>query len=173
MRRYYLTLLIFLSLTLQILAQFSKDNNYSEILGLPSETSLNLNNISTVFLNNGLSDISIKQDGTSGLKFPKGSGRIAMYASGLVWGTNINDPTELDPHAGGSMYRTGLQPGKILSPGVAEDPEAEHVRIYRVRPDVYPGGPLVDLSVESMDEGKSQEQIRLQYEKDWTEYPLT
>ena len=60
----------------------------------------------------------------------------------------------LDPHVGGSAYRSGLQGGKIISPGIAEDPNDPHVRIYRVRPDVYPGGPWVDLSVEAIDEGK-------------------
>ena len=88
----------------------------------------------------------------------------------MLWGTIINDPGQQDPHVGGSVYRSGLQGGKILSPWVAEDPNLPHVRIYRVRPDVYPGGPPVDLSVEAIDEGKTQAEIRYQYELDWVEW---
>jgi len=137
--------------------------------GDPIRAYLNLNNISTIFKNTGISDINISEN-ASGLVFPKGSGKTAVYISGLLWGTVINDPLEEDPHVGGSAYRSGLQGGKILSPGVAEDPNLPHVRIYRVRPDVYPGGPPVDLSVEAIDEGKSEAEIRAQYVLDWYEW---
>jgi hypothetical protein len=39
-----------------------------------------------------------------------------------------------------------------------------------VRPDVYPGGPPVDLSWEAQDEGKTEQQVRAQYELDWNEW---
>ena len=42
---------------------------------------------------------------------------------------------------------------------VAEDPELPKNRIYRVRPDIYPGGPIVDLSGEAIDEGYLQMQL--------------
>ncbi|RKZ00069.1 MAG: hypothetical protein DRQ13_01155 [Ignavibacteriae bacterium] len=146
----------------------SGNNSYS-----PTSTSswshLNLNNISSVFRNNGISDINISQD-AAGFKFPKETGKTTVYQSGLLWGALLNRPSEMDPHVGGSVYRSGLQPGKILSPGVAEDPEAEHVRIYRVRPDVFPGGPSVDISWEAFDEGKTETKVRAQYETDWVEW---
>ena len=135
--------------------------------GEPSRAYLNLNKISTIFKNNGISDIDINEAG-SGFVFPKGSGKTAVYISGFLWGAYAgNDP---EVRVGGSTYWSGLQGGKILSPGVAEDPDAGHVRIYRVRPDVYPGGPAVDLSVEAIDEGKSEAEIRAQYELDWVEW---
>ena len=135
----------------------------------PPYAYLNLNNISTVFRNNGISDIDVNQQ-NSGFVFPKGSGKTAVFMSGLLWGATLNRPNEDDPHVGGSVYDSGLQGGKIISPGVPEDPALPHIRIYRVRPDVYPGGPYVDLSVEALDEGKTEMEIRTQYELDWTEW---
>jgi hypothetical protein len=138
-------------------------------LGDPISAYLNLNNISTKFKNTGISDFNISGNG-SGFVFPKGTGKTAIYESGLIWGAILNNPNEQDPHVGGSTYREGLQGGKIISPGIAEDPNLPHVRIYRVRPDVYPGGPWVDLSVEAIDEGKTEVEIRTQYEQDWFEW---
>ena len=144
-------------------------NSPSSPDGSPIRAYLNLNNISTIFKNDGISDINIGQS-ASGFVFPKGSGKTAVYQSGLLWGAILNRPNEQDPHIGGSVYRTGLQGGKIISLGISEDPFAPHVRIYRVRPDVYPGGPWVDLTVEAWDEGKTEQEIRDQYELDWTEW---
>jgi hypothetical protein len=144
----------------------NKNNSMTE-LGDPIRAYLNLNNISTVFKNDGISDINAGQD-ASGFVYPFGTGKTAVYESGLVWGVKISGDPQV--RVGGSAYRSGLQGGKIISPGVAEDPNSPHVRIYRVRPDVYPGGPPVDLSVEANDEGKTEQQIRDQYELDWTEW---
>ena len=47
-------------------------------------TSLNINNISSYFFNNGISDISAL--GNSGLVYPKGSGKTAAFTSGLTLG---------------------------------------------------------------------------------------
>ncbi len=133
-------------------------------------TSLNINNISSYFFNNGISDISAA--GNSGLVYPKGSGKTAAFTSGLLWGARVaGDP---DPRVGGTAYRTGLQPGKVLADGTADDPTLSVYRIYRVRRDVFPGAdPNIDLSTEAGLDGLSQSEIRTQYELDWTEWPAT
>ena len=60
--------------------------------GEPSRAYLNLNNISTIFKNNGISDIDINEAG-SGFVFPKGSGKTAVFISGFLWGAYAgNDP---------------------------------------------------------------------------------
>jgi hypothetical protein len=159
------TVILTLLVCNSLLAQKSDNSK----LGDPIRSYLNLNNISTVFMNNGISDVNTEQN-TPRFVFPKGTGKSAVYQSGLLWGAVLNRPTEQDPHVGGSVYRSGLQGGKIISQGVAEDPNLPHVRIYRVRPDLYPGGPPVDLSVEANDEGKTELEIRTQYELDWTEW---
>ncbi len=110
-------ILLFVGLFLinsEFFPQKPSGNNSYNPTGEPSYSFLNLNNISSVFRNNGISDIDISQS-ASGFKFPKRSGKTAVYTSGLLWGAIINDPTELDPHVGGSVYRSGLQGGKILN----------------------------------------------------------
>lgn len=131
-------------------------------------TSLNINNISSYFFNNGISDINAS--GNSGLFYPKGSGKTAAFTSGLLWGATVaGDP---DPRVGGTAYRTGLQPGKVLADGTADDPTLSVYRIYRVRRDVFPGAdPNIDLSTEAGLDGLSESQVRTQYELDWNEWP--
>ncbi len=155
-----------LFITSEMLPQKPVDNNTYYQTGTPSHTYLNLNNISSIFQNNGISDYDLT-NGVAGFKFPKETGRTA-FSSGLLWGTLI--PGDPIPRVGGTVHRTGLQGGKIISPGIAEDSEAPHVRIYRVRPDVYPGGPIADLFWEAFDEGKTEAEIRAQYETDWLDW---
>ena len=166
---------LFLFLISISLLGYAEEGNKKDSKGLnktqgnPVRTFLNINNISTQIYNDGNSDIT--PDGNSGVVFPKGSGKTAVFESGLLWGVQI--PGDPQVRVGGSAYRQGLQSGKILSPGVAEDPALPKNRIYRVRPDIYPGGPAVDLSGAATDEGISESAIRAQYEKDWNEWPAT
>ncbi len=142
-------------------------NVFQKPLDQVAHTYLNINNLSTQFYNNGISDID--QSGNSGLFFPKGSGKTAVFTSGLLWGGLVQgDP---QPRVGGTAYRTGLQPGVILPNGEADDPGLDKYRVYRVRSDVFPGGPASDFSSEVGDEGTSESAIRAQYELDWTEWP--
>ncbi len=63
--------------------------------GEPVLAYLNLNNISTIFLNNGRSDVdpSIIPWGGPGFKYPKETGKTAVFSSGLLWGVKIaGDP---------------------------------------------------------------------------------
>ncbi len=132
-----------------------------------TRTFLDINSISTQFYNNGISDID--PTGNSGFVFPQGSGKTAVFTSGLLWGGLVQgDP---QPRVGGTAYRTGLQPGVILSNGQADDPDLDIYRIYRVRPDVFPGGPSVDLSGDAANELISETEILAMYLLDWTEWP--
>lgn len=147
-----------------------KSNTLNKPLGSPIRAYMNINNISTVIKNTGISDID-EFETNSGLVFPKGSGKTAVFQSGLIWGAYLGIAGEFDPHVGGATYREGLQGGWITSSGTVVPPTDPRARIYKVRPDVYPGGPSVDLSSEATDEGKSEADIRAQYETDWTEWP--
>jgi hypothetical protein len=167
MKNLILSFLFIFSITSFSIAQKNYQDNYKSVSGNPVHTNLNLNNISTFFNNTGNSDFdAVGQN--SGFKYPKETGKTAVFMSGLIWGVKIQNDPQI--RVGGSTYREGLQGGKILNPGTAEDPNGSHVRIYRVRPDVYPGGPVVDLSGEASDEGKTEQQIRAQYELDWNEW---
>jgi hypothetical protein len=136
----------------------------SSPLGTPIKTYFNINNISTVFWNQGFSDIDIN-DNNSGFVFPKGSRKTAVFKSGFIWGGKVGGEVRV----GGSTYRTGLQAGRILANGTASDPDAPGNRIYRVRPDYRSG----DLSSEIGDGEGSATQIRAQYELDWNQWPAT
>jgi hypothetical protein len=160
--------LFFISISVLLFAEDGnkKDSkSLNKTQGTPVRTFLNINGLSTQIYNDGNSDIT--PDGNSGVIFPKGSGKTAVFESGLLWGAQVAGDPQV--RVGGSAYRQGLQAGKILSPGVAEDPALAKNRIYRVRPDIYPGGPPVDLS--GADEGISESAIRAQYELDWNQWP--
>jgi hypothetical protein len=147
-----------------------KGKTLNKPMGDPVRAYMNINLISTVIKNTGISDIDAGE-ANSGLVYPKGSGKTAVFQSGFLWGANIYDINEEDPHVGGSTYREGLQGGWITSTGQVTDPNDPRARIFRVRPTVFPGGPVVDVSAEADDEGLSEADIRAQYETDWTEWP--
>jgi hypothetical protein len=154
----------------------NKNNTLNKTLGSPVRAYYNINDISTVFKNTGISDIDV-DEANSGLVYPKGSGKTAVFQSGFLWGGYRADDPNRTPQVGGTAYREGLQGGKITNSGLpwpqltAELETADNVRMYRVRRDVYPGGPFVDLSQDATIEANSAEAIRAQYELDWTNWP--
>src|ERR1017187_10109229 len=167
--------LLFLTLSIILLQQnisFAKNgvknkNNYvNKNLDQVATTLLDINLISTTFYNNGIGDISPL--GTAGLFYPQGSGKTACFTSGLLWGGQIAG--DQYPRVGGTAYRTGLQPGAILSNGTADDPTLAKYRIYRVRPDVNPKS-VADLTAEAKNENTSVAALTAQYLLDWNEWP--
>jgi len=121
----------------------------------------NINNISTFIYNNGEADLELSND--SGFEFPKGSRKKVVFQSGFIFGGKINEEIRV----GGSNYNSGLTPGKILPSRNAEDPLEQNVRVFRVRQDYL----TADFSLEVERTGKTEEEIRLQYQLDWFEWP--
>ncbi len=139
-----------------------KKNTLNKTLGEPVYTKFNINNISTWIKNDGQTDIN--QNGNSGLVFPKGSNKTAVFQSGFLWGGKVDGQIRV----GGSVYRQGTVPGYIKPDFTAASPNDPDVRIYRVRRDYKTG----DLSSELADgDGPSIDAIRAQYAKDWNEWP--
>jgi hypothetical protein len=130
-------------------------------------TRMDINNLNALQANNGYSDYNLNSN-LEGTEYPKGSGKTAVFEAGFLWGGFV--PGDAQVRVGGSAYRTGLQPGPIIN-GVAADPGDPKYSIYRVRPDVYPGGPKVDLSSDAALEGVTEASLRAQYESDWTNWP--
>jgi hypothetical protein len=168
----YLLVLALSIILLQQNISFAKDgvknkNNYvNKNLDQIATSLLDINLISTLFYNNGISDISAL--GTAGLFYPQGSGKTAVFTSGLLWGGQIAG--DQYPRVGGTAYRTGLQPGAILANGTADDPKLDKYRIYRVRPDVNPKS-VADLTSEAKNENTSVDALKAQYLLDWNEWP--
>ncbi len=139
-----------------------KSTRLNKGLGVPVYTKININNISTWIKNDGETDIN--QNGNSGFVFPKGSNKTAVFQSGFLWGGKVDGQWRV----GGSTYRQGTVPGRILPNGQPANPDDPDVRIYRVRRDYKEG----NLDAELADgDGPSIEAIREQYEKDWNEWP--
>jgi hypothetical protein len=125
----------------------------------------NINKISTFIFNNGEADNNI--NGNSGFEYPRNladrpGSLTAIFQSGFLWGAKVNGQIR----TGGSAFRSGLSPGKILLNGKAEDPNSNNVRVFRVRRDYK----TADLSSEAKDENKTVQQVYSQYEKDWNEW---
>ncbi|MDR3625234.1 MAG: hypothetical protein P4L45_00290, partial [Ignavibacteriaceae bacterium] len=161
------TILLFCITVLLCVNIYSKDNTVKnkqklqKILSNDAVTYLDINNIFTPVYNNGKSSAS--------LEYPKGSGNTAVYTEGILWGAFVaNDP---QVRVGGAEYSSGLQAGIIKPDGTADDPALAKYHAFRVRPDVYPGGPDVDLTQDAAYEHSDAATLRTQYEKDWNEWP--
>ncbi len=162
-------LLLFVTASLYPKGDKNKKKQNAKVTAQRAGSVLDINNIYTSFYNDGDSDFD-KGTQNAGFVYPKGSGKTAVFEAGLLWGAKV--PGDSIPRVGGSSYNHGLQPGPIMADGQpASDPTADQYRVYRVRPDVYPGGPDVDLNQEATLEGKSAAQLRTEYEEDWTQWP--
>jgi len=147
--RFLIYVLMFLSIVLCCFLypqNIEHKNSPTSTLGTPVRAYLNHNEITTIFKFDGISDINVGQD-ASGFIYPYNSGKTAVYISGLIWGAKIAGDPQV--RVGGSAYRTGLQGGWINDFGQVIPEDDPAVRIWRVRPDVFPGGPTVDLSREA------------------------
>lgn len=115
---------------------------------------ISINNILLWISNNGDTAHNPLTSG-SGLEWPAGSAKYAIYEDGLVWGGKVQGEIRI----GGSTYRHGLQAGNIKGDGTAADPNDPKHRIYKVR--------LVDaLSYANMNPGE-----RTRLRKDFEEWP--
>jgi len=178
--RIYVTLFIILGFILSSSVMYAEKDKketkpLSKTTGTPIRSYLNINNVSTVLKNTGISDID-RDEQNSGFVFPKGSGKAAVFQSGFLWGARIAGDNQV--RVGGAAYREGLQGGRITNSNLpvaqltAEPETAPHVRIYRVRRDVYPGGPPPNLTSELRDNEGTEQQILEQYHTDWTNWPV-
>jgi len=142
----------------------------NKLSGSPSSARLNINNVSTWIYNNGNSDVT--PTGNCGFIYPKGSGKNVFFESGPIWGGSIDGYWAV----GGSTYRSGLRPGRIMPDGTPEDFNLPGVRIYRVRSDYknFTGseGKKNLFASEVNEEGKTVDEIYAQYELDWRQWPV-
>ena len=144
--------------------------------GTPVSTLININNVAGWIRNDGWS-ARIPSSGNSGVFFPRGSS-TSIFQDGIVWGGNVNDGGSQVLRVGGQTYSIGTAGGRIISAGVAADPNADNVRIYRIRRD-WATAELRQDAAEVNEKGQSSvtdadiAAVRAQYEKDWNEWPAT
>ncbi|MBU1099831.1 MAG: hypothetical protein KKA84_05435 [Bacteroidetes bacterium] len=151
---------IFLFILISCVSWTINAQRREEVFG-KTYTKINIGNISTFIYNDGRADPNARNPGYSGFEYPRGSNKYAVYESGFLWGGKFDGEVRL----GGATFPSGLNPGKIISPGVWQNPE--EARMYRVRRD-YRESSLIN---EQADEGRSYEEIFNEYEKDWNEWP--
>ena len=148
----------------------------AKTMGNPAFTLSNINQVAYWVWDDGISAHDPYTEG-NGAFYPRGTfGAGVIYTDGLVWGGFVNDGQQPALRVGGTTYNTGLQPGAILSPGVAENPDAPDVRIWRIRRD-WKTADLRQDAAEFFEKSLKDitdddiAKLRAQYEKDWNEWP--
>ncbi len=148
--------LIFLILLFTSLTGYSRESLQSDIIfstnisDTTKITRLNINNISTSFTNNGLSDQNLDQ--FYAFIFHKDLYLETFYWTGFLWGGKIDGEVRV----GGTTYRSGIKP-------------AGDGNIYRVRRDYING----DVSTEIRENEGTEEEIRAKYKHDWDNWPAS
>ena len=140
-----------------------------------------INNVFNYYSNNGDGSFNPYSSDNEGFEWPKGGGpgKTAAFEDGLVWACWQNGTLK----ANGSDYWHGLQAGKILSNGSADDPSLPKYRVYRVRPDIGPTttwGLAMKQKIQSQEgdlirryESVTDSAIYVQYIRDWNEWPAS
>jgi len=77
----------------------------------------------------------------------------AIFEDGLIWCGIVDG----DIRANGNTYRQGIQAGKILENGQADDPSLEKYRVYKIRKDW-----------QDLPDGEEKDR----YQKDYNEWPV-
>ncbi|MBL0173795.1 MAG: T9SS type A sorting domain-containing protein [Ignavibacteria bacterium] len=96
---------------------------------------IGINNILMWIGNNGSTAHNPSTD-ASGLEWPRGSAKYAIFTDGLIWGGTVQGEVRV----GGATYRYGLQAGPIKADGQAADAADPRYKIYKVRkasPETY------------------------------------
>ncbi len=160
----------------------------NRVAGSPASTLFNINNYTAWAQDDALfpPNVAGSWDG----EFPRGSGVGDIFQEGIVYGGFVNDGGTPVLRVGGVTYPSGMEAGKIIqnASGVTtgeEDPHAADVRIWRVRPDVYPGQPansVPDLTIDAATYNQiassavtaaQTESIKQQYYTDWQQWPAS
>ncbi len=146
----------------------------SSILGTPVATLSNVNNMSIWLRDDGWGARD-PDNGNAGFTFPRQT-TTAVYQHGILWGGNINDGRSPVLRVGGQTYSPGTVSGKIIAPGIPENPNDTTVRIYRVRPDFATADLLLDAAeINRVSPGGVTQLmialVRAQYSRDWNEWP--
>lgn len=150
-------LILFSFITILVNADDKINENKKQL----NKTNTNDNNqyiaINQIFMwvsNNGMGSHDPRTDG-SGFYWPGGENATisAIYEDGMIWGAKVGREIRVN----GSVYRHGLQAGKILPNGEADNPNDGKYRVYKIRKgwEGLPPGPRRDA-----------------YEKDYKEWPI-
>jgi hypothetical protein len=156
----WIYLLLFIALVSQTFVVSAKEKEGNKDKQLYKNTTNDYSNyitINQIFMwckNNGDGCHDPRTDG-QGFYWPGGDYATlgAVYEDGLIWAGKIGREVRMN----GNTHRQGLQAGKILDNGEADDPGLSKYRVYKIR-----------KTWESFPPGSTREQ----YEKDLEEWPV-
>lgn len=94
---------------------------------ITNDVVIDVNNISMFVTNQGSFAWDIGGGG-SGLEFPKGTGKTAVFASGLWIGGKVND----DLRVVVAEYSFEYKPGPILPDGTPANPDDDRYRVFKI-----------------------------------------
>jgi len=160
MKKTFITLII-ITATIVASFKFIEDKKLAKVNSNDDYDFISINNILMWVSNNGDGSHDPITHG-NGFFWPKdslseypGSHRIksAIYEDGLVWGGIVDG----DIRANGNTHRQGIQAGKILDNGRADDPSLEKYRVYKIRKDW-----------QSLPDGEEKDR----YQTDYNEWPV-
>ena len=103
---------------------------------LMNDVKIDVNNITMFVTNQGSFSYDIPNS-SSGLEFPKGTGKTAVYASGLWVAGKVND----DIRVAIAEYSHEFEPGPILPDGTPANPQDDRYRVYKINKGDGPGNP--------------------------------
>jgi len=161
MKKIFITLII-LTATLIASFKFIEDKKLAKVTTNDDYDYISINNILMWVSNNGDGSHDPVTDG-NGFYWPRDTSLLntwglpfftsAIWEDGLVWGGIVDG----DIRANGNTFRQGLQAGKILESGLADDPSLEKYRVYKIRKDW-----------QDLPDGEEKDQ----YQKDYDEWPV-
>lgn len=153
MRLKFLILFLLLSAILIVIFAQKRPNNY-QITTNDDYNYIAINECLMWVSNNGDGSHDPRTNG-GGFYWPGGitASTTVVWEDGLIWCGLADD----ELRANGNTHRQGLQAGKILESGVADDPSLDKYRVYKIRRDweLLPPGLERDA-----------------YEKDYHEWPI-
>ncbi len=143
MRKFTIRLTVLLMSSLVFFGMYrleepGKTKGLSKIASNELRDHIDINQIDMIFYNNGIGSYNNTGTGSSGLFWPKGSIKTAIFEDGLVFGGRVG-ATEI--RVGGSTYKSGLQAGMIKN-GVPDNSSLPEYRIYKIKRgwETFPAG---------------------------------
>lgn len=102
---------------------------------------IDINNISMVVKNTG-SFAYDTQAGASGLEFPKGTGKTAVFAAGLWLGARVSGGVRVSV----AEYSDDFEPGRILTGPLRTEPDSPELKVYKLNRVYLLGDGSVDVA---------------------------
>ncbi|MBI5726234.1 MAG: T9SS type A sorting domain-containing protein [Ignavibacteriales bacterium] len=93
-----------------------------------AQDTIGTNRITQLFYNDGRTSYNGIGSGSSGLFWPDKQ-KTAIFTDGIIWAGSVFG----EIRSGGSTYRGSLQPGNILSPGIAANPFDPRFGIWKIK----------------------------------------